>query len=352
MRNKGPALALLITCLTVFGLNCGKAATAPATRYTCTGSTSTCLRIETGWTFVGKTVSDQGFLTASVVTLPDGGIRLYGNTTFLTDSYKHAVSWISTDGGLTFTQETGERLVGNDAGMPNVIIMPDGRFRMYCADTTITLGTMGGRGIISAISDDGLTFTREPGDRLTYTGTGNEKYGILGPNVIALADGTYRMYYRGFDGLNNIAKILSAVSVDGLTWTRENGVRWDPRDLCPAVITTGNPKPYVDSSGVTHLFVSGTACTSLLETDDRLGIYDATSTDGLVFRTSSTPIVEGYYATDSYKGSATDPRYFPEDPAVVLTPGGFLMFVYVNFSSTGASAEDIGYFTVSSSTFH
>lgn len=61
-------------------------------------------------------------------------------------------------------------------------------------------------------------------------------YGAVTPNVVTLADGTFRMYYTqilprdGFpaganDYDNSTTRILSAVSTDGLAWVGEQGVR-------------------------------------------------------------------------------------------------------------------------------
>jgi hypothetical protein len=66
-------------------------------------------------------------------------------------------------------------------------------------------------------------------------------YGAVGPRVIALPGGGYRLYYTqisprpGFpaganDYDNATARILSAISPDGSAWTPEPGVRLSPQD--------------------------------------------------------------------------------------------------------------------------
>jgi len=66
-------------------------------------------------------------------------------------------------------------------------------------------------------------------------------YGAVGPRVIALPAGGYRLYYtqilprHGFpaganDYGNATTRILSAISSDGATWAPEHGVRLSPRD--------------------------------------------------------------------------------------------------------------------------
>ena len=56
------------------------------------------------------------------------------------------------------------------------------------------------------------TWTRESGIRVD---------GGVVPYVVTLPDGSYRMYYRG-DGIS------SALSTDGLTFTKESGSRLGP----------------------------------------------------------------------------------------------------------------------------
>ena len=60
------------------------------------------------------------------------------------------------------------------------------------------------------------------------------------PDVLTLPDGGYRMYFqaRSASGHN---VILSAVSEDGLHWTREAGIRF--ADQTPRSAPVGNPKP-------------------------------------------------------------------------------------------------------------
>jgi hypothetical protein len=350
MKSRRRAIVLIIACLAAFSLHCGKSGTSTTvTRYVCSGTASDCLRLAAGWDYQAKLGTAAGFANASAVRLPDGRIRLYGNQPVSGETGLFVVSYISDD-GIAFTQEDGYRFSGDDATVPFVIILPDGRFRMYCTDRSITIGTDGARAVISAISDDGLNFTREPGDRLTYSGTGEETGGIYGSAVILLPDGTYRMYYQGREPLYNVARILSAVSSDGLSWTRESGVRLDPRDLCPVSYAIGGPLPYLDGNGVFHLFVSGNVCEGLGGLDLIFGIFDATSSDGLTFSVPKSPMVQGYYEGSNYKGNATDPYYTPGNPIIVPTTAGFAFYFYL-FYSSGAIVNDLGFHMIFKSSF-
>ena len=67
------------------------------------------------------------------------------------------------------------------------------------------------------------------------------------PNVVALDDGRWRMYFAETPGVSALeSSIVSAVSLDGLLWSREEGVRLapgganDPHGVfCPDVIHEG-----------------------------------------------------------------------------------------------------------------
>jgi hypothetical protein len=73
-------------------------------------------------------------------------------------------------------------------------------------------------------SSNGLTWAKEEGIRVDYGGVYDSVH-AYNPVVVRLPDGRYRMYYCGNDG--TYWRILSAVSSDGLTWTKEEGIRVD-----------------------------------------------------------------------------------------------------------------------------
>ena len=83
------------------------------------------------------------------------------------------VSWISDD-GLNFTKEAGYRFEGYTLFGHWIVRNPDGSFRMYWLDQKQgQVNAMGYKAIKSALSTDGgWTFVAEPGERLTYSGTG------------------------------------------------------------------------------------------------------------------------------------------------------------------------------------
>ena len=110
---------------------------------------------------------------------------------------------------------------------PNVIRMGNG-YRMYYHGFGPDHSNPESKGyILSAFSADAECWEKEPGVRIDAGGEGAVDY-IWSPDVIPLADGRYRMYYEGRTempgGLVRSA-VVSALSDDGLNWEREPGIR-------------------------------------------------------------------------------------------------------------------------------
>ncbi len=122
---------------------------------------------------------------------------------------------------FTWTEDDGVRVA--DAGVPCIHRLADGRYRLYYH---------GPGGILSAISTDGLNFEKEPGVRIGPGRPGTSESMVSDPTVIALPDGRIRLYYKGADGPGGpgkaVHKIFSAVSSDGLDFEKE-GLRIDPK---------------------------------------------------------------------------------------------------------------------------
>lgn len=124
------------------------------------------------------------------------------------------------DGGGEWIKEEGVRL--ENAISTSTVRLPDGNYRMYCT----AMGT-----IKSAISSDGLNFSVEEGDRIVPGNPGElDSTAVANPSVIQLSNGEYRMYYSGRDGsqfygadgkVRNVIRIFSAISSDGLNFTKE-----------------------------------------------------------------------------------------------------------------------------------
>jgi hypothetical protein len=277
--------------------------------YTCTGTVPTCLRIADGWTFEGivlsKNDTGDGGADPWIIRLDDGRYRLYYAAVIDEPAALWGmVSWISSD-GLHFQRETGYRLEGFTLFQHCVVRNPDGSYRMYWLDQK--QGFVNGRGnkaIKSALSTDGgWTFTQESGERLTCSGTGYEANGIWSCKVLLLGNGTFRMYYTGF---SDTGRSLSALSTDGLEFVRESGVRVE--NLCPPETYPGNVTPIIDAHGTYHIFTRAVRCTGDY-VDARSGLFDGTTTDGLTINLAASPFVQGY-SKDETLNNQVDPQDF------------------------------------------
>jgi|GEM_PF-1939102 len=313
----------------------------------CRGTIDQCLNVMCGWKFDKKAVSDIDFCDASVIRLPDGRYRMYGNSTTFLPNGRAIDSWISED-GIVFEKEQGFRLVSPGGFLPFVMMLSDGRFRMYYTDQSVYIGNYGARAIDSAISTDGLNFVIEDGDRLAYLDNEYESGGIRGAKVLALKDGTYRMYYSAIK--DNISRMLSAVSPDGLNWVREQGVRIDPQILCPANPDMGPSDPFIDSNGVMHQYIWTATCKNRSWKDPVVGLFDFTSVDGLTFSISPDPVVSGYYRKDLYTGKPGDPQVRADNSPVIMTPDGLRAYLFMycpRFDLTECTEwPEMGYYSI------
>lgn len=121
----------------------------------------------------------------------------------------------SSDGGLVWIPEPGICLGDNGRNYmtPRILLLDDGRCRLFCGER--------GRGIISALSDDGRPeFHEEPGTRIAPGGPYDHHFAFA-PEIIRLTNGTYVMYYAGYS-VPTRAHILRAVSDDGLVWSKDS----------------------------------------------------------------------------------------------------------------------------------
>lgn len=169
------------------------------------------------------------FRVVSSEVVPDRGdparLRMYFESCPGTQVTHNAIrSAVSVDQGMTWAVEPGVRLEAAGANFmaPRVVFCDDGRCRLYCCERNV--------GIVSAVSADGVHFTREPGVRVAQDGP-YDAVAAFACDIVRLPDGSaarYAMYYAGY-GAPNRAHILRAESDDGLTW----------RKLAEPVITPG-----------------------------------------------------------------------------------------------------------------
>lgn len=160
---------------------------------------------------------DNNFLSVPDIIMVGSTMRMYfvaGGA--LVDSAT------STNGGATWTREGRITMNGlsttNWIVDPDVIQTAAG-FRMYFATGPDGQSGLNNKRIRSATSTDGRTFTLESGARLSPTASGDD---IVDPDVVLLSDGRYRMYY-GYSTAGGQYHLLSATSSgsSALMFTRD-----------------------------------------------------------------------------------------------------------------------------------
>ena len=159
---------------------------------------------------------DFRVVAPEVVPIPDGSgrLRMYFECCTGEQSEASTIRSAVSDDGLEWTAEPGDRLSGDGGSYnaPRVLYLEDGTCRLYCSDQV--------EGIVSAVSDDGgLTFALEPGRRIVRE-LKYEAHTAYAPEVLLIDGGGYRMYYSGYSDPTR-TQILTAVSDDGLTWHKE-----------------------------------------------------------------------------------------------------------------------------------
>ncbi len=104
-------------------------------------------------------------------------------------------------------------------------------------------------GIELSISADGLNFISK-GTVIGNGPAGSEQEMVTNPSVFELSDGRYRMIYEGArltrdekgKFYQSERKLYSAISSDGMAWTKESGTRfWDYGDGKPGEMFTSVP---------------------------------------------------------------------------------------------------------------
>lgn len=187
--------------------------------------------------------------------------------------YSHQIySALSAD-GLNWTKE--ERLIFDHASVPEAVITADGRIYLYFMDASE------GHAMSVAMSSDlGQTWkksTVEIADRQT---SGH----AVDPNVILLADGTFRLFYLGTFGPPQFGQlqeshICSALSKDGIHFIEENGFRFTKRGMItdPDVVKTSSGWMMFVSEGRKNLVTSSSDGMTFVEIGNPASLSGAVS---------------------------------------------------------------------------
>ena len=205
----------------------------------------------------------------TAIVLTDGTIRAYVFATGL------GVVMAESSDSKTFISKGSPFDGANHRGQPRVIKLGNGTWVMYNSS---------GDGFSCSTSSDGLTFTVQTEVCLSQTHYAGVTGGLSGPGVVQLANGTYRAYFSGLPRPGTGPdpwKVFSATSPDGLTWSAELGVRIG-QGAQNIATSAEHPTVVRHSDGTFTMFYFNNASTAANKSSG-MGVYYATSTDGLVF---------------------------------------------------------------------
>ena len=272
---------------------CGGAATSSPTPTAAVPSATATPSSAALWTDLGRvlTPTDFGRPSGSIigdptgVLLPDGRIRLFvyveGQGVWRAISTDAEGSAFRVEGACTLIPDAATNSLPASWGEPRVVPIPGGLRMFYIQD----------RGIASATSTDHVTWRQEPGLRITAAQAGVRA--TTTGSVVALASGGYRMYFSDLrDTPSDPATVMkSATSPDQQRWTMDPGVRIGPG--APFVDQNAtDPFAMLNSDGtVTAWYFVQPASGSTFQ--GAAGLYAATSSDGLEFRTSTLTGIPG-----------------------------------------------------------
>jgi hypothetical protein len=135
-----------------------------------------------------------------IIRLDNGDLRMYytrGTT---------SATALSPDEGITWTKEQNLNL-GRIVVDCDIIRLPDKTYKLFFTSFDSEFG-VGEQYVMSASSSDGLNFTLDPGKRLEPS---SESTPLYDPDIILLPDGSYRMYCSEAQ-LDGSTRIFSATS--------------------------------------------------------------------------------------------------------------------------------------------
>jgi hypothetical protein len=132
-----------------------------------------------------------------------------------------------------WTRDPGTRLGGSRAldisklQAPCITAMPGGGYRMFYTAVGPAKPFTDCQGyFLSAVSMDGLSFTTEPGIRLApQPQLAHMALRVIAPSVTRTSAGTWRMYFESRGSADRPTVICSACSDDLFHWRHEPGIR-------------------------------------------------------------------------------------------------------------------------------
>jgi hypothetical protein len=183
---------------------------------------------------------------------------------------------MTTPGGQTWRKEAGARveasrpLDSSKIQAPGVVRLQSGGFRLFYTAVGPARPYRACQGyILSAVSDDGLDFQKEPGIRVVpEPSIPHMSRRVLAPSITRLADGSWRMYFESRGPATRPTVICSAISSDMVEWELEDGIRLQ------ASADVGGPRYVALPHGRGRLYCFSRATRS---------VVSAITSDGLTF---------------------------------------------------------------------
>ncbi len=202
----------------------------------------------------------------TAVTLPNGTRRAYfvnpnqGTSTKSVFSAECATSeCLSVETSILTTSALTVPSSGTAWGVPDAVITPDGRVRLYVVES-LEAGNCKEK-VASYISSDGISFTKEPGWRF-------EDGFSTDPEILRARNGDWIMIMAAnCRDSERVSKLYLATSSDGLTWST-------PQKLTGSDISRIDPTGYEVSSDVFRIYY--TTLSSLDPGDKTITIRRAT----------------------------------------------------------------------------
>ena len=185
-------------------------------------------------------IADQASVPDAILD-SEGNMRIY-----YVDWYNgHVISVALSHDGTNWIYKKvtiqGE-VAGSQSGIspvdPDIVLLPDGRYRLFY---------MYAGKIYSAVSNYGINFVKEDGVRFQEGG-----YTWMDPDVVKMGD-VWRMFVWRAIGDTN--QVISAVSTDGLSFTKENVLTTVGNISCTIPVESGYRMYYV-SGGIRSAFSS------------------------------------------------------------------------------------------------
>ena len=205
---------------------------------------------------------------------------------------------------------------------PSVVALPDGTYRMYFTSP-------GSSGPGQACSGKQLKYATS-NNLVTWTAQPNVLFSDLGcgvPNVVRAGEGDYRLYYvRG--GRDVEHGTYMATSTDGLTWTPRPGIL-TPKDMVdPSVVQLPDGSWLM----LTADFPAGKSSGPFFQK-----LYAGTSADGFTWDFGD--------ATPLYTGPPNEGAF---DPDAVVMPDGSIRAWWAQGTSPDTARVTVGEVTVAS----